>query len=551
MRQLGVPPTIPPWTLVACLSACAAVVWVAVTPLGDPSAWAVVGVGATLGAIGGTLLSLVHRRRASVPLLALLVVGLALWRAGAALDDTSPSWGGAGSQRMRIQATIDAPVDTRGTTASVYAHIDRVLQPARAEAPSGRIRAVVGALPPLEAGQPVEITGRFDAVEPGSSTGARLARDGVVATARFPQIVPLGPPEGNPLTEMLRGLRSAIQATAQRTLPDPQAALLTGLLVGSAAGMPESLRLSLVASGTSHLVVVSGYNVMLVAGFLQALFRSGHVVRVAIPLAGVWLFTLLAGANPPAVRAALMATAALIAMSTGRGADALGALALAAAAMLFLDPHLVFDLGFQLSVFATLGLVALQPRVRALLGWLPRRLQEPAAATIAAQLATLPLLASTFHQVSVVAPIANLLAAPAIPLATIAGALGVALVGALPIFTAPVGVLLALPTSYLLTVFERTAALPGAVAPVGEIHPTVAALFGAGLVTWAAAPTPEGKRFAAHRLARSGNGRALRSRDRRARGRRLSLASARRRDPGCRSRRRHPRAHAIRAHSPH
>lgn len=493
MRLTGAPPTVPLWIPTGCVVAGAAVSWVALTPLGDPGTWAAVGVGAALGAAGGAVLSLIRTRRVGAPLFLLLAIGLVLWRAGAALGDTLPQGSGAGSPRMRIQATIDAPVDTRGTTATVYARIDRVVEPASTDPPPGRIRALVAALPALEAGQAVEMTGRFEAVEPGSPAGARLSRAGVVATANFPQIVPLGSPVDHPLVAMIRGLRSAIQTTVQRTLPDPQASLLTGLLVGSAADMPDSLRRALVASGSSHMVVVSGYNVMLVAAFLQAVFRSGRAARVAIPLAGVWGFTLLAGGNPPAVRAALMATAALIALGAGRGADALGALALAATGMLLVDPRLVFDLGFQLSVLATLGLVALQPRVRTLLGWLPRQLREPTSATLAAQLATLPLLAATFHQVSVVAPISNLLAAPAIPLATIAGGIGIALVAALPVLNTPVGLVLALPTSYLLSVFEWTAALPGAIAPVGEIHPAASAVYGAVLLAWATVPTPEGK----------------------------------------------------------
>jgi competence protein ComEC len=187
-----------------------------------------------------------------------------------------------------------------------------------------------------------------------------------------------------------------------------------------------------------------------------------------------------------------MATVALLALSTGRGADALGALALAAAAMLLVDPRLVYDLGFQLSALATLGLITLQPRVAGLLSRLPNALREPTSTTIAAQLATLPLLAGTFHQVSVVAPISNLLAAPVIPLITIAGAIGIAIVALAPVLTGAVAVVLAIPLTYLLQVIERTAALPGAVAPVGEVHPAASLLFGGALLAWAAAATPEG-----------------------------------------------------------
>src|SRR5205814_8549836 len=95
--------------------------------------------------------------------------------------------------------------------------------------------------------------------------GRRLGRVGVIATASFPRVVALGPPEQNGLPAALRDLRSAIEATIRRTVAEPHAALLGGLLVGSSASMPDSLRAALVGSGATHMVVVSGYNISLVA----------------------------------------------------------------------------------------------------------------------------------------------------------------------------------------------------------------------------------------------------------------------------------------------
>lgn len=217
-----------------------------------------------IGAAGATAASIITRRLPHLALLAVLALGLGLFRAGLAYSEAPPRWIPP-SERMRIQATIDAPVDTRGTTALVYAHIDRVLEPAGAQVPPGRIRASVPGLSPLQPGQRIEITGRIEPVEPTSSTGARLAREGVVATTGFPRLVALGPAEDTPLARGLRGLRSTIEVTIQRALPEPHAALLAGLLVGSSSSMPESLRLALVGSGTTHLVVVSGYNIALMA----------------------------------------------------------------------------------------------------------------------------------------------------------------------------------------------------------------------------------------------------------------------------------------------
>ena len=232
------------------------------------------------------------------------------------------------------------------------------------------------------------------------------------------------------------------------------------------------------------------------AGALQGLFRPRRALGTAAPLLGVWVFTLLAGGTAPAVRAALMATLALLALRTGRGSDALAALGLTVVAMLLVDPLLIYELGFQLSVLATVGLIALQPRLSALAPWLPAPVREPVASTLAAQLATAPLLAATFHQLSLISPVANALAAPAIPLATIAGAVGV-LIGTLVAPAAPlVGAVLTPPTSYLVAVLETAARIPGAIAPIGEIPAAIAACYAVALLAWAILPTPEGKAFA-------------------------------------------------------
>jgi len=262
--RLVSPPAVPPWAPLLCLVACLGVVWTTVAPFGVPQIWPVAGAAAALGGTGGVALQVARRRRIPVQILALAAIGVGLWRGSAALTEAPAQWV-LPAQRMRIVATVDAPVETLGTTASLYAQIDRVVEPSGSDAPTGRLVATLPGLAAFRPGQSVELTGRFETVDPASAAGSRLARQGVIATTAFPQIVAIGPPEENSFAAALRELRSSIEATIQRTLPEPHATLLVGLLVGSAAGMPEGLRLALVASGTSHLVVVSGYNISLVA----------------------------------------------------------------------------------------------------------------------------------------------------------------------------------------------------------------------------------------------------------------------------------------------
>ncbi len=489
------PPPVPLLAPILCCCFVAAVVWMAVVPVGSTAGWVALGAATALGGVGGSLASLARRRRPTPLLLAVAVVGLALWRAASALGEIAEPWADLPATAVRLVGVVDTPVETRGTSATAFIEIERVLQPELQYEPNGRLRLTLPALASVAVGQRVEVFGRLDPVVSATAEGKRLLRRRVIATGRFPQVLPMGEATMGPVQAAVHGARSAIAGTIRRMLPEPHASLLAGLIVGSTDGMPDDFRGVLTASGASHLVVVSGYNITLVAGALQGLFRARRALGTVAPLVGVWAFTLLAGGTAPAVRAALMATLALLALRTGRGSDALAALGLTVVAMLLVDPLLIYELGFQLSVLATVGLIALQPRLSALAPWLPAPVREPVASTLAAQLATAPLLAATFHQLSLISPVANALAAPAIPLATIAGAVGV-LIGTLVAPAAPlVGAVLTAPTSYLVAVLETAARIPGAIAPIGEIPAAIAACYAVALLAWAILPTPEGKAF--------------------------------------------------------
>ena len=363
-----------------------------------------------------------------------------------------------------------------------------------AEFPAGgKLQLTLPPLMALNVGERVLIVGELKALDPGSGWGSRLSRVHVVATSAFPEVIHLNEPDDlPPWGTLINRWRLSLTQAIKACLPDPQAGLIAGLLVGAKDGLTDDLQQALVASGTSHLVVVSGYNITLVAAALSALGRGRKWIGTLVPLVGVWLFTLIAGANPPTLRAALMGTVALTTTRIGRGADPLGTLLVVAAGMLLLDPRLGLDLGFQLSALATVGLITLQPRVAALGSRLPGWVREPLAGTVAAQLATLPVLAASFHQISTVAPLSNVLAAPAIPVATIAAAIAAPLVAIGPA-VAPFGTLLLfLPSNYLLAVIEGAARISGATLPAGTFPPEATAIYGLALLAWAGLGTPEG-----------------------------------------------------------
>lgn len=231
----------------------------------------------------------------------------------------------------------------------------------------------------------------------------------------------------------LFSIKHAFKESLARVLPEPEGAVMIGMLLGDKQGLPKEVTDAFVASGLIHIVVLSGYNIAIVA---DAVFR----VLALIPrgaqfgMGGVLiiLFALMAGSGAATVRALLMALITLLARYFGRSALALRALAVAAGAMVLWNPYvLLYDPSFILSVLATFGLVTLSPWVE---GWLPRFfihvpfVRAIAASTIAVQVFLLPALLYFSGVLSFFALPANVLVLPLVPatmlLGFVAGLLG-------------------------------------------------------------------------------------------------------------------------------
>ncbi len=141
-------------------------------------------------------------------------------------------------------------------------------------------------------------------------------------------------------------------------------------------------------------------------------------------------YALLAGASAAALRAAAMGMLVVIAGRLRRDSHVFLALALTAAVMLGLKPALARDVSFELSFAGTIGIAAFTNPIAARLGWMPALLRDPFAATVAAEVATWPLMLANFHQLSVVAPAANALVLPLLPAIMVVGGTGALLLAA-------------------------------------------------------------------------------------------------------------------------
>ncbi len=250
-------------------------------------------------------------------------------------------------------------------------------------------------------------------------------------------------------------LRTHFASAVDDAVPAPHAAMLLGVVLGIRQGIPAELQKALIATGLIHLLVLSGLKVAvfarIVQGGLTPLLRR-HAVWPAIAL--VALYAMTGGASPAAVRASAMGALALTGAHLGRPSHVWTSLSVTAAAMLGWHPELAWDVGFQLSFAGTAAIILLTPSIASRVAFLPQVVREPFAVTCAAQIGTLPMMATDFHVLSPVAPIANALTLPVLP-ALVASGLLLGALSAVP----EVARVAATPITGLLAYVEQVAYL--------------------------------------------------------------------------------------------
>ncbi|HEY4188835.1 MAG TPA: ComEC/Rec2 family competence protein [Candidatus Limnocylindrales bacterium] len=292
------------------------------------------------------------------------------------------------------------------------------------------IAATLPWYPPVVPGDRVQVHGGIRPPSP-DDYGAYLARIGAVGTLRADALALL--PADGTLARTLEGLRRAAAEGLDRSMPEPEAGLADGILIGLRDRVDRDLAAAFTTAGASHVVAISGWNIAIVASTLGALAGRARRRRRAILIAfGIVAYVAFVGPSPSVVRAAGMAGVALLARELGRPGSAAAALGWACMVLLLLDPTWVDDAGFRLSVLATAGIIAWGSQLTArLAGPDPRRARRWVAdilgVSFAAQAATMPVVLLEFGRLSLVAPLVNLIVVPLVPPAMATGALALAL----------------------------------------------------------------------------------------------------------------------------
>lgn len=261
--------------------------------------------------------------------------------------------------------------------------------------------------------------------------------------------------------DLLTGIRQGLDQRISQLLPSPQAELLSGILLGQNKNLPGQLKLALRDTSTLHIVVASGQNLSMMAGFFLNL--AGLIKRrnaVVLSLLAVIAYTLLTGVQVPILRAAIMFSLASIATLFGRQKDSFWVLLVTAALMLLVNPRWILDLSFQLSFLATFGVVVIAPVLLHYLKALLPIIGQDLAVTLAAQLMVMPVIAQNFHQISLVSLVTNVLVLWTVPFIMVGGVLMLVL----GIVGVGVNVLL----TYFIYIVQFFAQLPFAWEYIGE-----------------------------------------------------------------------------------
>ena len=286
-------------------------------------------------------------------------------------------------------------------------------------APGHEVGVVVVEPSEVDAGAIVMATGWLIPLRTGDTFDDARRELGAHSAFHIEGIEQLEAPRG------LHGVASDVRAGLDRATSgmDPErAGLLSGLTTGDTRGMSPATEEQLRRAGLSHLVAVSGSNVAIVVGAIALMVSQlALCLRVVACGLALGLFLLVVGPEPSVLRASVMGTVGLLAFAAGRRTEPLHALGLALIVLLLLRPGLVHSVGLHLSAAATAGIILFARPIRGALSRLPSFISLALAVTLAAQFAVAPLLVGTFGELSLVAPLANLLAVPAVAPATVLG----------------------------------------------------------------------------------------------------------------------------------
>lgn len=289
----------------------------------------------------------------------------------------------------------------------------------RSEEWPGLVQVALGFYPPYHYGDVVEVSCQLQRPTPTPEFDydKYLARYGILTECKYPTVHLLQTQQGTPAVALIYQFRTWLQQRVRQLYPEPVASVFSGVIIGIQDDLSAETNDLFRRTGTIHILVVSGMHVMIIVTLFNRVTQRWLSARRRFVVLIILLsaFSILTGLSASVIRAALMGLVMPLAQMLGRPRQAHITLALIAALMTAHNPYiLLYDVGFQLSFLATLGLIYIQPAIERLFKWLPRWfwIRETVGTSVAAMIPTTPLILTQFGTFSAVSLLANIVVVP-------------------------------------------------------------------------------------------------------------------------------------------
>lgn len=256
-----------------------------------------------------------------------------------------------------------------------------------------------------------------------------LARSGAWSVCSYASVKLLSKGNGNVFMDKILHFKSALTSVVGLIWSEPESSLMAGILYGGKSALSKEVANNFSRTGVSHIVAVSGFNISIITIVLmQVLLLFGLYRKQAFyfSLIFITVFIVLTGLSASAVRAGVMGMTVLFAQQLGRNSKILNVIIFTVAVMQLWNPYFLFwDVGFQLSFFATVGLVYISPLFPKVTNSVVKIIYEPLVSTLAAIISTLPLIMFQFGTISLIAPLVNILILWTVPYLMLFGVVSV------------------------------------------------------------------------------------------------------------------------------
>jgi competence protein ComEC len=424
------------------------------------------------------------------------------WRYASARLVITPEHAAYYNDRGTVQlvGTVIRPPDYRDNVTNLTVQVESLLllsegqQTINPDAIDGRVLIQVHPGSAWAYGMQIRLIGQLRTPPEGADFSFQifLARKGILSLMTQPQVDRVEFNQGNPVKTLIFDLHARADATLQALFPSPESDLLAGILLGRDQGLSPALQDAFRRTGTTHIIAISGFNIAILAGLFTGVFTRllGRNWGALAAIGAISGYAVFVGGDAAVTRAAIMGTLGVMGGMFGRRQNGLNSLGLAALGMAVVNPNIPWDIGFQLSIAATLGLVLYaQPLEERFVRLAAQKMPEERAQklvgpvsefflfTLAAQMMTLPIMIYHFGGVSWITMVANPLILPTQALVMVLGGLAVLMGLILPGLGQVLAVICLPFVRYTIRMVTWLARLPGSELLIPEFHVLWLAVF--------------------------------------------------------------------------